>query len=161
MAAPGEKPDKAIVAAIRQMRSSDVPAVISILGESPEAVMWPEKGLLEWSANGNVWVAEREGRVAGILIARVAADELEILNLAVGKEFRRQGVGSQLLRTALDRAFAAGTQRAYLELRVSNASGLAFYKRLGYQACGRRSNYYQNPVEDAVLLVLHKAEGIF
>jgi [ribosomal protein S18]-alanine N-acetyltransferase len=160
MVAHAEKSDKSILAAIREMRSADVSAVISILRESPEAVMWPEKGLLEWSANGNVWVAEREGRVAGILTGRAAADELEILILAVGKEWRRQGVASQMVRAALDRAFAAGAQRAYLELRVSNTGALNFYEQLGFRACGRRSNYYRDPVEDAVLLVLHKADKI-
>ena len=160
MVAPGEKSDKVLAVCIRPMRSIDVPAVLSILRESPEATMWTEGSLLEWSAKGDVSVAERDGRVVGILIARVASDELEILNLAVLRTHRRQGVASQLVRAAHDRAFAAGTRRAYLELRASNEVGWAFYKQLGYQACGRRSNYYRDPVEDAVLLVLHKADKI-
>lgn len=161
MPAPGEKSDTSLVAEIRQMRSTDVSAVLSILRESPEATMWTEDSLLEWSARGDVWVAELDGRVAGLLIARVAADEMEILDLAVASAYRRRGVASHLVRAALDSGFAAGVERSYLELRASNVGGMAFYEQLGYQVCGRRSNYYRDPVEDAVLLVLPKGHKNF
>jgi ribosomal-protein-alanine N-acetyltransferase len=96
-----------------------------------------------------------DGRLAGILIGRRAADEFEILNLAVGREFRRRGVATQLVRAALEFAEAAGARQTYLEVRAFNEGGIEFYTRLGFQKCGRRTNYYRDPVEDAVLLVFH------
>lgn len=154
MHAPGEKMSCSPSVTVRRMSASDVSAAHSILEESPEASLWPREALLESASLGNAWAAELNGQVAGILLGRVAADELEILNLAVGKEFRRRGVATQLVNAALDWSRASGALEAYLEVRASNEGGIAFYARMGFRVCGCRPNYYRNPVEDAVLLVL-------
>jgi ribosomal-protein-alanine N-acetyltransferase len=160
MLAPQGKAAKSLVVAVRPMRAADVPTVLSILHESPEATMWSEKSLLEWPSHGDIFVAEQKACVAGVLISRTAADELEILNLAVARAQRRQAVGSQLVKAALDRAFTLGAKRVYLELRTTNAGGFAFYMHMGFEERGRRPNYYRNPPEDAILLVLHRPETI-
>ena len=160
MHGPGEKMSCSPSVTVRRMSASDVSAAHSILEESPEASIWPREALLESASLGNAWAAELNGRVAGILIGRVAADEFEILNLAVGKGCRRRGVASQLVNSALEGSRAAGARQAYLEVRASNEGGIAFYARMGFRACGRRPNYYRNPVEDAVLLVLGAEETI-
>lgn len=143
---------------IRRMLASDISAALSILEESPEASIWSREGLLESASQGNGWTAELDGRIAGILLGRVAADEFEILNLAVGKASRRRGVATQLATAALEYARNAGARQAYLEVRASNAGGIALYTQMGFHACGRRPKYYREPAEDAVVLVLHKDE---
>ena len=155
MHAPGEKIANLSAVRVRRMFASDGSAALSILQESAEASIWSRESLLESVSHGNSWAAEVDGCVAGILIGRVAADEFEILNLAVGRAFRRQGVATRLVSAALESARAVGVRQAYLEVRASNEGGIALYARLGFQACGRRPNYYRGPVEDAVLLVLH------
>lgn len=140
---------------VRRMSASDASPAYSILEESPEASIWSTESLQESVSQGVAWAAELDGRVAGILIGRVAADEFDILNLAVGKASRRRGVATQLVGAALEYARAAGALQAYLEVRASNEGGIAFYTRMGFRVCGRRPNYYSDPVEDAVLLVLH------
>jgi len=117
--------------------------------------MWSRESLLESVSGGIAWAAELDGRVAGILIGQIAADEFEILNLAVGKACRRRGVATQLVRAAFENARSAGARQAYLEVRASNEGGIAFYTRMGFRICGRRPNYYRDPAEEAVLLVLH------
>jgi len=144
------------VISIREMRPTDVPAALAILRESPEAAMWSENSLMEGCSRGNTWVAVVDGNIAGVLIAQTAADELEILNLAIKGAQRRKGVASNLVNARLERAFAQGVRGVYLELRASNSSALAFYGNLGFQICGRRVNYYRNPAEDAILMVLHR-----
>ncbi len=156
MHSPGQKISDSSAVTVRRMSASDVSAALSILEESPEAATWSRASLLESAASGNTWAAELDGRVAGILIGRVAADEFEILNLAVGKTCRRRGVATRLVTTALESARTAGARQAYLEVRASNEAGIAFYARIGFRVCGRRPNYYRNPEEDAVLLVLYK-----
>ena len=141
---------------IRQMSASDVPAALSILEESPEASIWSRESLLKWASQGTCWAAELDGCVAGILIGRVAAEEFEILNLAVRKVQRRRGVATQLVGTAVESARIAGARQSYLEVRASNEGAIALYKQIGFDFSGRRQNYYSNPLEDAVLLVLHK-----
>ena len=137
---------------VRGMARSDVPAILSILGESPEASVWPEDSLSESGSSGTAWVAEHEGIVIGFLIGRAAADEFEILNVAVARSYRRRGIATQLVAAALEWSRKAGTQRAYLEVRASNEAAIALYKRHGFSPCGRRSRYYQYPIEDAVIL---------
>jgi ribosomal-protein-alanine N-acetyltransferase len=136
------------------MSASDVSAALSILKESPEASIWTRESLLDSANRRNAWVAELGGSFAGILIGRVAADEFEVLNLAVAKARRRRGVATQLVEVALEDARIAGARQTYLEVRASNKGGIALYERLGFRVCGRRSNYYRDPIEDAILLVL-------
>lgn len=155
MGAAGKALKTSPVISVRQMRPRDIPAALAILYESPDAAMWSESGLLESCVSGNGWVAEVGRRLAGILIAQAAADELEILNLAVATGERRKGIASHLVNSRLQRAHAEGVRATYLELRASNAAALAFYRSLGFQICGRRTGYYRDPAEDAMLMALH------
>jgi ribosomal protein S18 acetylase RimI-like enzyme len=139
---------------IAPMCVPDVSAVQAILKESPEASMWSEESLLESASTGVAWVARLNGTVVGILIGRGAADEFEILNMAVGKTWRRGKVATRLVEAALERARSAGARKTYLEVRASNEGGVSFYKRIGFRDMGRRPDYYARPKEDAVLLVL-------
>jgi ribosomal-protein-alanine N-acetyltransferase len=156
MLAPGKKIGNSSIVIVRRMSPSDASIALSILEESPEASIWSKESLLEYATQGIAWAAELDGGVVGILVGRIAADEFEILNLAVGKAFRRRGVATQLVSAALGYARTAGARQAYLEVRASNESGIALYTRMGFRVSGRRPNYYRNPAEDAVLLVLHK-----
>ena len=158
MNAPADKIGSSPAVTVRRMSAADVPAALSILKESPEASMWSSESLWESASRGMAWAAELDGSVAGILIGRVAADEFEILNLAVGKAWKRRGVGTKLVRVAVESARIAGARQTYLEVRVSNGVGIAFYERFGFRICGRRPNYYRHPTEDAVLLALHNQE---
>jgi [ribosomal protein S18]-alanine N-acetyltransferase len=155
MNVPGEKISDSSAVTVRPMSSLDVSAALSILEESPEASTWSREALLESASKGIAWAAELDGRVAGILIGQAAADEFEILNLAVGKLCRRRGVATHLVNAAVDWSRASGARQAYLEVRASNEGGTAFYARMGFHVCGRRPDYYRNPTEDAVLLVFH------
>lgn len=136
---------------IRQMVPADAPAVLAIQQESAEASAWPETSILECAKCGMAWVAEQDGAVAGFLIGRTMADEFEILNMAVARAHRRRGIGSRLLREALQRARAAGVEKAHLEARTSNEAAISLYMRHGFRQYGRRVGYYQYPLEDALL----------
>jgi ribosomal-protein-alanine acetyltransferase len=150
----GEEVSKCTIeVAIRKMATSDVPAVLAFLQESPEAAAWSEESLLQIaSAERAAWVAEVNGVVAAFLIGRAAAGEFEILNMAVSRAQRRSGIGSKLLESALEFSRSSGGTRVYLEVRASNTPAIALYTRLGFTECGRRAHYYRDPVEDALLL---------
>jgi [ribosomal protein S18]-alanine N-acetyltransferase len=152
MQAPAENGGNSTHITVRRMIAPDVPTVLAILKTSPEASIWSEEGVLESVSQGIALAAEQEGRLAGILIGRVAANEFEILNLAVWEECRRRGIATRLVEYARIK----GVRQTYLEVRASNEGGIAFYKGMGFQVCGRRPNYYRHPAEDAVLFVLHK-----
>jgi ribosomal-protein-alanine N-acetyltransferase len=88
----------------------------------------------------------------GFLVGKIAADEFEILNLAVAIAYRRRKVAGRLIEEALHSCKMVGVRRAHLEVRASNEAAIALYVRHGFSACGRRPKYYRNPVEDAILL---------
>jgi ribosomal-protein-alanine N-acetyltransferase len=149
---PGEARGKAEEEIVRRILPSDVPAVLGILQESPEAAAWSGDSLLQAVSNSVAWVAVHGEQVRGFLIGQIAAGELEILNLAVAPRYRRQGIASKLVEAALEFSRLAGGSRAYLEVRASNTSAISLYVRHGFMECGRRPRYYRSPEEDAVLL---------
>jgi [ribosomal protein S18]-alanine N-acetyltransferase len=97
-------------------------------------------------------VADVNDVIAGYVIAHHAADEGEILNLAVAPAHRGRGVGRDLVERVLALLSEAGVAAVYLEVRESNAVARQLYYHLGFQEVGRRAGYYRRPREDAVIL---------
>jgi ribosomal-protein-alanine N-acetyltransferase len=87
----------------------------------------------------------------GMLLARIAADEAEILILGVAPAVRRQGRARRLLAAAAAAAAAAGARTLYLEVAAGNAPARALYAACGYRRVGLRRRYYANG-DDALLL---------
>lgn len=133
---------------IRRLGPADAEAIERITRESPQAEAWDPAGYLGLPA----WVAEGSGGVVGFLAVRVVAEEMEVLNLAVEPESRRQGVGGALLRAALVFGESAGATRISLEVRESNEAARRFYEGQGFRVVGRRRCYYRQPEEDALLM---------
>jgi len=138
---------------LRLLEERDVEAILAIQSACSEIAQWTMWDYLR-VARGEMsgWVAEKNDEVAGFLVARRVATDIEILNLAVCPDFRHRGIGSLLLRGALDWGRSIQTERAMLEVRASNLTALKFYERFGFQASGRRPRYYTAPIEDALLL---------
>jgi [ribosomal protein S18]-alanine N-acetyltransferase len=90
--------------------------------------------------------------VLGYVVIWLVADEAELANLAVAPERRREGIGRYLLDAAMAEALAGGAKSLYLEVRESNVAARALYGGRGFLAVGRRTAYYRNPTEDALLL---------
>jgi len=87
----------------------------------------------------------------GFVMTRVAADEAEILMLAVAPEARESGLGTVLLSVAVEHAHRAGARAMFLEVGASNIPALALYKRFGFGEVGMREDYYGGN-EDALIL---------
>lgn len=138
---------------IRRLEARDVDAILAIQAAAPEIAQWTS-----WDyariAHGEMagWVADESGAIVGFLVARAIGHEIEILNFAVEKARRGCGTGSALLREAFAWGEKQGAERAFLEVRASNAVALKFYERHGFAAVGRRKAYYVAPVEDALVL---------
>jgi ribosomal-protein-alanine N-acetyltransferase len=95
-----------------------------------------------------------EWHVAAFCTIWVVLDEIHINNVAVRPECRRQGVGRALLGFVFRLGAGLGARRATLEVRRSNVAALKLYEKLGFYVAGARTNYYTNPVEDALVLWL-------
>ncbi len=83
-----------------------------------------------------------------------AADEGEILNIAVSPEYRGRGCAKKLMAHILDEGKKEGCNTVFLEVRESNSSARGLYKHFGFSEIGIRKNYYRYPVENAVLMAL-------
>jgi tRNA threonylcarbamoyladenosine biosynthesis protein TsaB len=95
------------------------------------------------------------GKPLGFLLARVAADEAEILTLAVAPLHRRRRIGLRLLAGAADMLAAAGARRLHIEVAHSNIPATRLYETAGFAVSGSRRNYYaksDGTYEDAVLM---------
>jgi len=145
---------------IRRMLPADVPLVHALDGLS-FSLPWTERSFrYEVTENPNArnWVAEldQDGsiRLVGMLVLWFFLDEAHIATLAVHPEFRREGIARRLMYTALKSAYDEGAERSLLEVRAGNMAALKMYKEIGYEIVGRRSHYYHDNDEDALLMTL-------
>jgi ribosomal-protein-alanine N-acetyltransferase len=99
-------------------------------------------------------ILDRGARVAGYAILSIAAGEAHILNLCVDPAHRAHGYGEQLLNEILGRARVAEVEEIFLEVRPSNETAMALYKKKGFHQIANRPKYYQAPLgrEDAAVL---------
>ena len=91
----------------------------------------------------------------GYLIVTQVMDVADIDNIAVSPDFRRQGIASLLLDTALEQMDAD----VFLEVRASNAPAIGLYQKYGFARIGIRRNYYEKPREDAILMKRERDAG--
>ncbi len=135
------------------MAAADLDALVEIVSACPGAAPW-SRADFERAVRGEFhgWVAENGNCVVGFIAARVVADEMEVLNLAVEPASRRNRIGSHLLEGTLERGRSAGARGVFLEVRESNRAARAFYQHHGFRFSSRRVHYYSDPREDALVL---------
>lgn len=93
-----------------------------------------------------------DGSTAGYAFLSVILDESTLENIAVHPAHRREGIAGALLGHIIDRARERGAEVMYLEVRRSNEAARSLYKSAGFEDIALRTNYYHNPVEDAVIM---------
>jgi len=81
-------------------------------------------------------------KLIGFIMSRTAADEAEILSVAVAKSRRGHGVGRDLLSLHLRRLAGLGARAVFLEVDETNAPAIRLYDKAGFREVGRRPNYY-------------------
>lgn len=105
-----------------------------------------------------VLIAEEWGRMIGFGVIGLAVEVAEIESVAVDAASRRKGVGRSLCLALLAWAETRGAERVVLEVRVSNRAARALYEALGFREQGVRRRYYDDPVEDAIVMAREVAE---
>ena len=87
----------------------------------------------------------------GLVLARTIMDESEILTIGVLPQARRLGLGTRLLRAAMDQALARDARTMFLEVAEPNSAARALYTSLGFTDVGRRKRYSSNG-DDALVM---------
>lgn len=101
--------------------------------------------------------AVQEDTVLGYCGLYMAADEGEIMNIAVRPQSQRQGIADRLMQAMLAEGQANGVSRFFLEVRVSNQAAIHLYEKHGFRRQGIRKHFYIRPDEDAYVMNWTKA----
>ena len=122
--------------------------------EASFTVPWSRAGFQDALEADTVTVyAALEGEVLlGFSCVLIIGGEAELLNLAARPDRRREGIGGALLGEVLLTCRRAGCGTLYLEVRDSNTAARSLYRKNGFEAIGKRRNYYTRPREDAILM---------
>ncbi len=151
-------------ATIDFMRKEDIDQVMAI-EQASFSMPWSKNLFLSEFRSplvSTLMVALAEGQartVVGYIVFWNVADEMHILNLAVKPENRRQGIARRLVLAGLKRARDRDAKKAFLEVRTSNIAAQKLYASLGFTGTFVRRDYYDSPVEDAVVMTM--GEGMF
>ncbi len=100
-----------------------------------------------------ILVADIGNLVVGYVVLQHRDFESKIMSIAVKKEFRRRGIGSNLLKKAIESVKEKGKRRLLLEVRVSNIPAQNLYKKYGFKVIDILQSYYADG-EDAYLMCL-------
>jgi ribosomal-protein-alanine N-acetyltransferase len=146
---------------VRRMSAADLERVRAIAESLEDAPHWPlaayEAAVQPQGEPRRIaLVAETAeiGAVMGFAVASVVGPQAELETIAVAAEGQRQGVGGKLFTALREELKRAEVRAVLLEVRTSNHPALGLYRALGFVETGRRSRYYADPVEDAVLMEL-------
>ncbi|HEX9940475.1 MAG TPA: ribosomal protein S18-alanine N-acetyltransferase [Thermoanaerobaculia bacterium] len=147
---PGSVPSLSI----RPARADDLNAV-AWLEDAAFRDPWPREMLEGELAHPRalLLIATRGDTPVGYAAFRQAADEAELLRLAVHPAERRRGVARALVAVGLDRLRHGDIQVCFLEVRVDNEPAIQLYRRLGFGIAGRRRAYYRDGT-DAIIFAL-------
>lgn len=99
-------------------------------------------------------LAEVDGRIVGYVLYWLLPGALDIHNIAVHVDFRRQGIARLLLGRVLSQAQAQSGTRVMLEVRKSNLPAQKLYESIGFSTTGIRKGYYSDDGEDALAMTL-------
>jgi len=141
--------------AIRLAKLSDLPALVAL---EQECGNWNQAQVAEEidRERATILVSDRDGDITGWLIAwNVPPDELQIMEIAVMENHRRQGVATALLSSLLS-DHRNGATLVLLEVRLGNKPAISLYERAGFLAVGKRPNFYGDG-ETALLMNLEVA----
>jgi ribosomal-protein-alanine N-acetyltransferase len=138
---------------IRWMIRRDMPEVLAIEHASFE-FPWCEEEFLRVLRQRNCigMVAELGERVVGFMIYELHKNKLNVLDFAVHPEFRRQGVGHQMVEKLVGKLSSHRRTRIVLHVRETNLSAQIFYRIQGFRASEVVREHYQDTGEDAYLM---------
>ena len=138
---------------IRWMIRRDMMEVLEIENQSFE-FPWSEDDFIRCLRQRNCigMVAEHDERVAGFMIYELHRNRLHILNFAVASEFRRKGVGQQMVEMLIGKLSSQRRNRIMLEVRETNLAAQLFFRDLGFRAVSVLRDFYVDTTEDAYLM---------
>ncbi len=149
-------PEKGYVMEIVKMNSEDVSTVCEIenmIFSKP----WSMKSFLDSiHDNKNLYLVAKDGdEIVAYCGLWGIMDEGHITNVAVKENYRGKGIGKKMLNKLLELGKEKGLVAFTLEVRIGNVAAINLYKNLGFIDAGVRKNFYEDPVEDGLIMWLY------
>jgi len=140
---------------IRPARVEDA-GVLRQMEEECFSDPWSRENLLSELASdlSVIRIAEQDGEAQGYFIARIVLGEGELLRIGVRRKARMTGLGKSLARNMLESLPGVSVWR--LDVRESNLAARKLYEALGFSYVIRRRDYYENPLEDGIMMMLER-----
>lgn len=142
----------------QKLRYVDIGAVLGLHGQAG-LELWSEQSYGEILENPDYLCLGCffENKLSAFIITRLIKSDniLEIINIGVGTELRRRGIGRRLLDEVRQRVERFDLHKVFLEVRKGNRTARAFYEKYGFVVVGERKNFYEKPTEDAEILCLN------
>lgn len=138
---------------IRWMIRRDMPEVLDIENCSFE-FPWSEEDFIRCLRQRNCigMVSEHDENVVGFMIYELHKTRLHILNFAVHDDYRRRGVGQQMVGKLISKLSHQRRSRILLEVRETNLMAQLFFRNCGFRAISVLRDFYDDTVEDAYLM---------
>lgn len=138
---------------IRPMGVSDTEQV-ELIEKQIFSIPWSQKSFEDaCQSEDNIYlVCEMNGQIAGYCGLWTVLGEGNITNMAVSGGFRRLGIAEALMKEMEKRGMSKNVVTYFLEVRKSNEAAVNLYKKMGYVQIGVRKNFYEKPVEDALVM---------
>ena len=145
---------------VRPLRTDDLRQVARIEQRAMPAP-WSEEQLQAETEAGNsiALVVEYDNQLCGYAFFRTCLPECELVHLVVAPEWQRLGAAGILLEQALADFSGHGYTTCFLEVRESNTTARRLYAKAGFLQTGTRKHYYNQPVEDALLMSRDLLDG--
>ena len=142
---------------IRQALTTDIDLIHGIELSSFSSP-WSKNSFMSALESDNIRIicafdeSSSNSAILGFAVYASVADEAELMDIAVAKEFRGLGIGNALITHMNAHLLSLGVSSVFLEVRLSNVNARSLYEKNGFSVIGIRKNYYSKPTEDAVLM---------
>ena len=107
----------------------------------------------------HLWVLTSDGRVSGYICFWILESEIQLINIAIRPDRRRNHLGRFLLERMIEEGVSKGVKNIWLEVRRSNSAARNLYSRTGFIEIGIRPKYYSETNEDAIMMSLELPEA--
>lgn len=137
---------------IRPAQDKDMPAIGELEKSClPPGDVWSEALLSNMFSNSydKIYVLEEDGAVRGYVNTRDIGGDVDMMSICVDPNYQHCGYASILM----ERILADPYKQIILEVRESNTPAINLYEKYGFEKYARRTEYYSNPVEDAIIMI--------
>lgn len=132
-----------------------VACALSVINDLVQASRWKLPQFIEALTQRSLltFLAHDNSEIIGYAIFSLVAPEAHLVNIALAPKYQQQGIGSSFFNYSLEALRQKEVSECWLEVRESNMPARNFYKKANFVEVQKRKDFYEEPKEDAWLMV--------